>query len=289
MGSQNLQPETTEERLIYWTILMTWVLWLGGLLSLVGAALGYILLMLHGSRVLGLLEDQTRVRPVPMAVLAWVAGMVAMAVALLVAHVDFELGLFQTTKSFLGWMKGWALLAVYPLAGAMMNIRPEIVTRATGKLAAQTLLLTPIFLLAEMTNAAPTLYVSPLHYLLGTGQEFFEVSLYVMDETTGRARFRFFAPWATAAAFVAGLGLILAFHERSKRWFVFGIAATTIVCILSGSRLSVVALPAILLAVLLMSQLSRPATWLMPAASALAKPDISITLPKSAPSMKTGK
>ena len=122
---------------------------------------------------------------------------------------------------------------------------------------------TPIFLLAEMTNAAPTLYVSPLHYLLGTGQEFFEVSLYVMDETTGRARFRFFAPWATAAAFVAGLGLILAFHERSKRWFVFGIAATTIVCILSGSRLSVVALPAILLAVLLMSQLSRPATWLM--------------------------
>ena len=260
MGSQSLRPETTEERLIYWTILATWGWWLGGLLYVVGAGLGYILLLLQVSRMLGFIEDRGRIRPIPPAVLVWVAGMLAMGVALIVAHIDFDLGLFQTAKSFLGWMKGWALLAVYPLAGATMNIRPEIITRAIGKLAAQTLVLTPIFLLAEMTSAPPILYVSPLHYLLGTGQEFFEVSLYIMDETTGRARFRFFAPWATAAAFVAGLGLILAFHERSKRWCVFGIAATIIVCTLAGSRLSAVALPAILLAALFMSHLSRPAT-----------------------------
>ena len=272
MGSQNLRqpvrPETPEEGLITWTILGTWVFWLGGLLYVVGAALAYILLLMAAARVLGLDAPSRRVRAPPPAVIAWIAGMLAMAVALVIAHIDADLGVFVLVKSFIGWMKGWALLAVYPLAGAMLSIRPEIISRATGLLALQTLVLVPLFLMAPVLGLPKDLYVSPLNELIGTGKEFFEVSLFSMDDSTGRARFRFFAPWSTAAAFAAGLGLVLALHERRIAWRVTGIAATFIVCWMSGSRLSVVALPLTMILVFSLANLTRPSLWVAIAAAA---------------------
>ena len=172
MGSQNLQPETLEERLIYVTIVATWGFWLAGMLYIVGAAFGYVLVAIAFGRWLGLDEDVREVHAVPATVWAWLAGMLAMAGALVIAHLDFELGIGQTIKSFVGWMKGWALLAIYPLAGALLRVRPQIIARATGILAVQTVVLAPLFLAAELVGLPAVVYVSPVHNLVGAGSEF---------------------------------------------------------------------------------------------------------------------
>jgi hypothetical protein len=75
-------------------------------------------------------------------------------------------------------------------------------------------------------------------------------------------RWRFFAPWSTAAAFLAGLGFVFALYERNWTWKAAGIAAALVVCIMTGSRLSIVAVPAIVVTVLVISNIRKPAVLL---------------------------
>ncbi len=257
MGPQSVQPETLEERLIYWAIVGTWGFWLLGALYVLSPLLGFGLVAIVIARALGLTGEPEMPRLAPAAVV-WVLGMVAMLVALVVAHVDFELGLAQTIKSMFGWGKGWALLAVFILAGSAMRIRAEVVYRATGILAAQTLVIAPVFVLAGTIGLPAELYVSPLRAIGGPGPEFFDVSLYTIDDTSGRLRWRFFAPWSTAAAFLAGIGFMFALYDRLPAWKVVGIVSAVVVCIMAGSRLSVVAMPVMLVMVIAISNARRP-------------------------------
>ncbi len=225
-------------------------------------AVGFALLVMLVARVLDLSEQSFELRLPPTATIVWIAGMAALAAALVMAHLDYEFGTPTLIKSLFGWAKGWALFAIFPLLGSMLSIRPTVITRATGILAVQTLVLIPIFMVSPIIGLPKDLYISPLSYVIGTGDEFFAVTLYVPEESTGRSRFRFYSPWPTAAAFVAGLGLVLAFYERDLRFRIAGIVATILVCWMAGSRLSIIALPAVLIMSLVLANLSRPAIWL---------------------------
>lgn len=262
MGAQELRPETLEESLIYWAIVGTWGFWLLGLLYVVGSAMGYILLLVVLLRALtGPAHGGNRLNPPAFPALVWMAGMLVMLLALVVAHIDLELGFAQTLKSSIGWAKGWAIMGLMPLVGSMIVVRPAIIGRALGLLAAQTLLLAPFFFLASKVHLPGVLYVSPLHGIFGVAPEFFDVTLYTYDEVTGQARWRFFGPWSTAAAFYAGIGLVLSIRDRSGYIKAVSIVSTIVVCYMAGSRLSLVALPVILLAIPFMSNVLRPAVW----------------------------
>ncbi|MGI9479387.1 MAG: hypothetical protein ACR2PI_21975 [Hyphomicrobiaceae bacterium] len=261
MGPQQIQPETVEERLVYRAIVWTWVFWLLGLMYLVGPIVGFVLLLIVVGRYLGLLSDpQRRPMSVPIGVILWIIGMLAMEVALVVGHLDFELGFGQLVKSSVGWAKGWALLGVFPLVGAMLSVRAALLYRATGILALQTLIVAPLLWAAGLAGLPMDLYVSPLH-VIGPGKEFFDVTLYAIDDTDGSLRWRFFAPWATASAFVACIGLLFALYERKLSWRLIGIASALVVCWMAGSRSSIVALPVIVVAVAVAANLHRPQMW----------------------------
>ncbi len=258
MGPQQIQPDTIEERLVYRTIVWTWGFWLLGLLYVVGPLVGCALVMIFAARYAGLLHDPTR-RPlrVPIGVVLWIVGMMAMLLALIIGHFDFELGMVKMIKSMFGWGKGWALLAVFPLAGAVLSIRAAVLYRATGHLALQTLILVPFFWFAGLAGLPQDIYVSPLH-LIGPGEEFFDVTLYAIDDTDGKLRWRFFAPWATASAFAASIGLLFSLYERAFSWKVVGIISALAVCWMAGSRSSIVALPVVIIAVFAIANLHRP-------------------------------
>jgi len=269
MDWRELRPETLEERLIYWTIVSSWGLWLLGALYIVGPVLGYVLLGIVIVRGLGLSDEPLRISHLPISVALWIGGMGLMLVALIVAHLDFELGIDQTVKSIIGWAKGWALLAVYIVAGTYLSIRPALVYRATGILAAQTLALAPLFILAAFAGLPTLLYVSPLSIVGGPGPEFFDVTLYSDNDTSGTYRWRFFSPWSTAAAFLAAIGFVFALYERWSRWKVVGIVCSLVVCAMSGSRTSIVAIPAILVMVFMISNVRSPALILSTAFAAV--------------------
>ncbi len=261
MASDGLRPENLEERLIYWAVISTWGLWLLGAGFVAFPLLGWFLAGIAMARRIGWLEPPRNfvARPSPVIVSAWLAGMALMLVALIIGQIDFGFPAAATFKSTLGWVKGWALFAIFPLAGAMTHIRPQILIRAMNILGLQTLLLTPILIIGALAQTPVSLYVSPLHWIVGSEAIFYDVGLYSTDDGVFGFRLRFFTPWAPAAAFFGVIAFVMALYDRHPVWRAIGVVAALVMCIFSLSRLALVAIPVVLIAIWLVTNALRPA------------------------------
>ena len=257
-------PQTPAESLISLTIRSTWLLWLVGGLYIAGPALGWVLAAMAAWALYTApaRPEGQRARAPGGAALLWLAGMAAMLVILWIGHATHALGMAATIKSSIGWAKGWALIALFPLAGAILPIRLSVIAEAVCRLGVQTLWLLPVFLAAPMLGLPQTLWVSPLSVIGGSGPEYFATTLYTIEPGVGTARWQFFAPWSPAAGMVAVLNVILALRERSRGLRAAGIAGWILVALLSQSRLALVALLAILPVLWAMRHAARPWLWL---------------------------
>ena len=250
--------DTPEERLVFWAIVGTWGIWLIGGLYHFFPMLGWSLVALAIGRRIGVFDDFGQPsHNVPWGVRVWFAGMATMVVALVLAHINFDLEADQFLKSLFGWVKGWGLLAAFIFAGSDLRIKPSVVFRASNILAAQTLALTPILIGLTLAGAPDVLYVSPLTYLGGPGPTFFEVRTHSWDAGSLGFRLHYFAPWAPAAAFCAHIGLVCGLFDRDRRWRIIGISAAIVVCTFSQSRLSLIAVPILLIGLPMLSSLLR--------------------------------
>lgn len=251
------------EQLIVWTLGLTYVLWLIGGLYFVGPLLGWVLgwQSVRAWYLAPALPPEERPPgPLPLAVTAWLLGMMAMLFILVIGHLSFQLPSSQILKSAAGWAKGWALIALFPLAGYVLPIRIAVLARAVCRLARQTLILLPFFLLAPMVGLPSKLWVSPLTALGGAGDVFFTVILYTADPETNSWRWQFFAPWAPAAGIVAVIHFLLARHEPSAAWRWTGYIASVVLAVLTASRMALIALAVIIPLAMLIGRLRRPST-----------------------------
>lgn len=232
------------ERLIALAIGGTWLLWLTGGLYIAGPALGWILTAMAAWKLYAAPYLPVEQRPAPLGPVIWafLIGMAAMEVILLIGHSTNGFGAGQTIKSSIGWAKGWALIALFPFAGAVLNIRPEIIYRAVCRLGAQTLILLPLFLAAPFIGLPETLWVSPLKVIGGSGPEYFAATLYTIEPGVGTPRWQFFAPWSPAAGMVAVVYALCAAEEKHMGWKICGLLAALAIALLSQSRLALVAL-----------------------------------------------
>lgn len=260
MAASTDHPQTAPERLIARTIECTWLFWLLGALYIVGPVLGWLLALW----ALGLLYLQ-RGAAIPGTVWLWLAGMAAMLVVLWIGHANFALGPGQTIKSSIGWAKGWALLALFPLAGAVLQIRATVIARAVCRLGVQTLILLPLFLIAPAIGLPGMLYVSPLSAVGGPGPEYFATILYTIEPGVGTARWQFFAPWSPAAGMIGIIYVLLAAREPQVGWRMTGIAAGIAIALFSQSRLALVALALVVPMVIAVARVDRPSSWLLAA------------------------
>ncbi len=202
-------------------------------------------------------------RPPPLhtLILIWLLAMLVMLFALIVGHFLNELGLPKTIKSSIGWAKGWALLALFPLAGAVLSIRPEVIYRAICRLGLQTLLLIPLFLVAPFIGLPGLLYVSPLKIVGGSGPEYFAVILYTLEPGAGTPRWQFFAPWSPAAGMIAVVHILCALEEKHPGWKIIGVLAGLLLALLCQSRLALVALAIVWPFCFGVSRLRQAWTW----------------------------
>lgn len=251
------------ERLIVGTIAWTWGLWLVGGLYLAGPILGWLLtlLVVRAYFLAPVLPADERPAAPSATIWLWLVGMAAMLLILFAGHANFNLGTGQTIKSAIGWAKGWALLALFPLAGYALPIRLEAVSRAVCRLGRQTLILLPLFVLAPLLGLPQTLWVSPLKVLGGSGDEYFAAVLYTLEPGVGTARWQFFAPWSPAAGMVAVVHFLLARAEPHAGWRWTGYAASLSIALLSQSRLALVALAVIVPLIWLVGRMRAPALW----------------------------
>jgi hypothetical protein len=259
MASPAIRPETHEERVIYNTIVWTWGFWSIGALYIVAPVVGWYLAYRALQRYAGVLEKSgSKPVNVPIGVSLWWISMAGMLFALVAAHITYELGFAMMLKSTIGWAKGWALMAVFPWIGAMLRIRASLIYRATNVLALQTLLLCPVFVGAALAHLPHPLFISPLQIVGGPGPEYFCVELYSIDNTNGNLRWNFFAPWAPAAAFVANVSFVFALYERDRMWKWIGIASCVVICLMTQSRLALIAIPGVLLLGAVLFNLTQP-------------------------------
>lgn len=251
--------ETPEERIVHWALIGTWGLWFVGGLYHVYPILGWSLALLAVGRRIGVFDDLGHTpKHLPWGVYAWGVGMLGMAIALIAGHLNFGLGLGTALKSLFGWAKGWGLIAIFIFAGAELHIKPEVVYRASNILALQTLCLTPVFFICGLLGTPGVWYVSPLTYLGGPGPMFFEVGSHLWDASSLGFRLRYFAPWSPAAAFAAHIALVCAMGDKDLRWRTIGIVSAVTVCMLSQSRLSLIAVPIIMAGIPILSNIFTP-------------------------------
>jgi hypothetical protein len=254
-----IKPETFPERVIWYTLLWTYGFFVIGGLYVVGSVVGWILLVYWGQQ----LWHQTDATPegdrirIPGTTWVWIVSMLMMQVALVVGHLDFNLSTSLIIKSSIGWAKGWALLAVFPLVSTL-KIRPQLMYRIACIIGFQSLLFFPIFLLAYLLHLPETPYVSPLKLIGGPGPEFFAPSLYEIDPSNGQPRWRLFTPWAPALGFVGNVYFVLALQERDRKWKFLGILGAIFVCVISVSRLALLAMPIVFILTKVLSSLTRP-------------------------------
>ncbi len=269
MDSSAHTPQNFEERVICHAITWTWLYYLVGGLYILAPVLGWTLILRIGYKAYiqtELTPPRERVR-FTLQAFVWSAAMLVMLLALIFGHINFDLGIPALIKSSVGWAKGWALLAVFVVIGAGADVRTSVIARAANHLALQTLCLMPLFLLAPILHLPSRLYVSPLFALGGPGPEFFEVQLFGLAADNAGARWQFFSPWAPAAGLVANVYLIFALQDKNKFWKVIGIATAIMMCLMSQSRLALIAVLLVPLLTKGLSVLTRPKTVFALAAS----------------------
>lgn len=242
-----MTPQNPAEAIVYRTIVLTWPFYAIGALYVVGPVLGWLLGGLAAlSLYLGpaIRPDLRATGPIPPIIWAWIIGMGVMLIALWVGHIDWAYSAPQTIKSTVGWAKGWALVALFPLAGAVLPIRRAVLIRGQAVLGLWTLILTPILLAAPFLGFPERLLTSPLKVVGGPGPEYFSVYWFTWDTTNGSARWQFFAPWSPFAALIGVLQVAFALEEDSAKWRRIGVAAGVVMVLMSKSRMGMVGLVA---------------------------------------------
>lgn len=254
-----MKPENFPEKVLWYALIGTYGFFLIGGLYVVGCLIGWILFG-YWLKVLYFQTEETpeadRIR-IPTAVWVWILGMMVQEIALIKGHIDFNIELGTILKSTIGWAKGWALLALFPLLGTL-RIRPQLLYRIACIVSFQTLLVFPLFYLAYLIRMPPSPYVSPLSLVGGPGPEFFSPSFYEIDPENMQARWRLFTPWAPALGFMGNIYFFLAIREKDLRWRLIGMVGSVFMCTVSVSRLAQISIPIVAGFTLVLSSLGKP-------------------------------
>ena len=256
--NKTIKPENFPEKLVWYGTIWTYGFFLLGATYIVGSVLGWILFFYLVLKVWLQTEETPNSEKIhiPWIIWVWAIAMLVMEVALIMGHLDFNLPTSLIIKSSIGWAKGWASIALYPIAGCL-RIRPQIIYRAVCIICFHTLLLSPLLIIAPILHLPEILYVSPLKAVGGPGTTFFDVSLYEID-FDGQIRQRLFTPWGPALGFLGNIYFAMALREKNKKWRWFGIAGSVYMCFICKSRLAQVALVLTPIFVFFLSRLTRP-------------------------------
>ncbi|MCT7983240.1 O-antigen ligase domain-containing protein [Laspinema sp. A4] len=254
-----MKPENLPEKLVWYYILGTYIIYFIGAQYVLAPLLSYVLLFYVLKKWWNQTEEtplEERVRFTPSNWL-WIVAMFIMHIALIMGHIEFGMGLPQIIRSTVnGWLRSWALLALFPLA-AHLDIRPKLIYRAIAILCIQSLILIPFGYLFSMAGLPSKLYTSPLQ-AFGGGSLYNVNLLYQYDSEGGQTRMFLFAPWAPALGMIGNMYFAIVQQEQDKKWRWWGMVGAAAMAVSSVSRLGIIALPLVPVAVWGLTHFLRP-------------------------------
>ncbi len=256
-----MKPQNLEEKLIWYYLLGTYVWYFIGAQFVLAPALGWFLTIYLCKK----LWDQAESRSVkekiviPVTVWVWIVSMLVIHLATIVGYLNHDQGIPRLAIATYVWVKGFALLALFPLIGACLNVRPQLLSRAVSIVCIQSLIFIPLFWLASGVQVPGLpVYIPPLK-VFGGGEGYYAVAFKEVTWTDDEFRMQLFAPWCPALGMVANIFFFIVLRECDKRWRWAGIVGAITMVIVSKSRLALIALPITLLLVWLLTNFTRPA------------------------------
>jgi hypothetical protein len=255
MTYSDTKPQNLPEKLVWYYIVCTYPIYYLGGQYLLAPLLGYFLaLFLFGQwwnqTPMTLPEDKITI---PIAVWLWIGGILIIEVALIMGHLDFNLGFSKTISSTVNrYLRTWSLFPIFMLVGCL-KIRPQLIYRAACIVCIQSLFLTIIASGLNMPNVS---YTSPLNVF--GGGDFYDVYLFGTLIDNGELRLILFAPWSPALGLVANIYFFLASKEQNSTLKWLGIVGAIAMIVGSVSRLAIICLPLTLFLTWLLLNISRP-------------------------------
>ena len=213
-------PMSKDEKVIAYSISFTFLFYLIGALYLVAPIIGWSLLIAIGLRWSS--GQRLSFKNTKWLIFLWFLSAILLEVALILGHIDFNLGFGKIIKSTIGWAKGWALLSIFIILGYTLDIRYQVVCRAACIVGLAALIITPVLVFAYIASLPQTVFVSPLKVLGGSGPEYFTIQLYEIDPFNGRPRWRFFRPMGSCGWIcrksIPSLRMVRKRHQMASRW-----------------------------------------------------------------------
>jgi hypothetical protein len=243
-----IKPQNLPEALIWYYLIYTYPIYLLGAQYLFATLLANFLVFY----LLRTWWNQIDEAPLPQRIIispsvwVWIIAILVIEVALIVGHLNFNLGLSQIIKSTLNWYRSWALLALFPLAGHL-NIRPQIIYRAVCILCLQSFIMVLICSAASMLHVPQIYYVSPLKVFGGGPLPSSVLLPYGLD--MGQVRLLLFTPWPPALGIVGNIYFFLSSQDADKKWRWIGMVGAVAMAVGSVSRLAIVCLPTVIILV----------------------------------------
>ena len=260
MNSISIQPQNLPEKLIWYYIIGNYLIYLLGVQYIFAPLLATFLTFYLFKKWWNQTEETTSDEKINISLSAWIWIVAALVieVALIIGHLDFDLGAYTLTRSSLTWYRGWGIFALFILVGHL-NIRPKLIYRSICILCLQSLfflLLASLTIIFKMPNIV---YTYPFKFLGGIVESYEVVFFYVIDE--GKVRLQLFAPWAPALGMLGNLYFCIILQEIDKKWRYIGMIGAVAMIVSSVSRLALLCLPIVLLSVWLLTNFFRP--WLL--------------------------
>lgn len=253
-----MAPQNFEEKVVWYSLIGTYILFLLGAQYVVIPAIAWLLAFYLCKKLWSQTKETSSEEKIiiPLLVWIWLISIIIMGLGTIVGHLDFELGLFKMIASTANWARRWSLWALFPLISCL-NIRPKLIYRAVCILGLQSLFVIPIAYLLIALNIPDSAYISPLSFL-GGGPMYYAISLHSFDFDNNQVRLSLFAPWAPALGLVANIYFLLAREENNKRWRWIGISACIAMIILSVSRSAILCLFFIPFLTLFLKKINQP-------------------------------
>ncbi len=233
-----MKPQNFEEGLVWYTLLGTYGLYFIGAQAVVIPILAAVLTLCLCKK----LWYQTERTPaaeritIPTSIWIWVIAVLIMEFGIIMAHVDWDLGLRSMISSFLGWTRSWAPMAFLPLAGCL-NIRPQLIYRGACIFCLQNLVFILIAYALYVLHIPSPEYVTPWS-ILGGDKVTWSVNLYEYDIYTHELRLLLFTPFANTLGVVGSVYFCLVRQEADKRLRWLGMIAAAAMVISSLSRMT---------------------------------------------------
>ena len=188
--------------------------------------------------------------------LCWLFSAALLFLCLIVGSLNEGMGLYRIFKTSIGWAIGWALFPLYLISGIFF-IRKEVFVRAVVINSIFILFLIPFLLVFQKLGFDPYLYSSPLNILSPRlDDEFLDITLYVIDKSTGVIKYRLFTPWTPALGIVANIYFWISLNEKDNVLKLLAILSAILMCFLTGSRAALIGIFIIPLVVFLIYKVS---------------------------------